>query len=85
MGDVRVNQLCAFDPVSGELYASVASDNRLRIWNTVGQALLREICVRCGELGVCSVLASRRVWGLRISTSHESSGCATHGPATGVW
>lgn len=35
MGELGGRQLCAFDPASGELYASVSSDNRLRIWNTV--------------------------------------------------
>lgn len=39
MGELGGRQLCAFDPASGELYASVSSDNRLRIWNTVRSPL----------------------------------------------
>lgn len=35
MGELGASQLRVFDPVSAELYASVSSDNRLRIWNTV--------------------------------------------------
>lgn len=35
MGELGGRQLCTFDPASGELYASVSSDNRLRIYNTV--------------------------------------------------
>lgn len=35
MGELGANHLRVFDPVSAELYASVSSDNRLRIWNTV--------------------------------------------------
>eukprot|EP00904_Undaria_pinnatifida_P002401 jgi/Undpi1/12161/HiC_scaffold_5.g01837.m1 len=41
MGELGARQLCSFDPVSAELYASVSSDNRLRIWNT-GSGELRQ-------------------------------------------
>lgn len=38
MGELGANQLCSFDPIAAEVYASVSSDNRLRLWNTVRPA-----------------------------------------------
>ncbi|CAM9922811.1 unnamed protein product, partial [Hapterophycus canaliculatus] len=42
MGELGGRQLCTFDPASGELYASVSSDNRLRIYNTASGALRQQ-------------------------------------------
>ncbi|CAM9955197.1 unnamed protein product, partial [Ectocarpus fasciculatus] len=42
LGGSSSGQLCIFDPVAGELYASVSSDNRLRIWNTASGALRQQ-------------------------------------------
>lgn len=52
MGELGARQLCSFDPASAELYASVSSDNRLRIWNTVRPHNYRLPCGPCVALRV---------------------------------
>ncbi|CAM9496316.1 unnamed protein product, partial [Choristocarpus tenellus] len=42
MGEIGGHQLCCFEPVSASAYASVSSDNRLRVWDTASGALRQQ-------------------------------------------
>lgn len=78
MAELGGRQLCAFDPASGELYAAVSADNRLRIWNTVRMPLAAAAAV--ARTGVFIVAAH-----YAIHTHIFGSKSKTDSPLGVVW